>query len=432
MMLPRNRMKRKVKKDVITVLLGAGAVVEATEVSTNSITEKVIKACKDYPAHGGVRQSVVDYICKAYWENFAKGHKEYKPYSKAWMKDVIKCVNFEDIFHALEVLSGFAMPSGIKRTTSAYRLFTFGKGVFGKLDSTSIFASLRKCEEVINDCIAEYDKRFSEKSGYYARFFEKLSTQFDLDIFTLNYDTWVEQTFKKCNDGFTSIDNDESGLSRFDWKVYSKPSNVRISHLHGCIQYGDYFNRKDINRFAYKDNRGTLYKYASYHDARQQRMRSIKSNTNNQSGESIYRSNIITGLMKTDKILNNPMMGYEHGFFDALTKNKRLMIIGYGFPDIYINNLLWCYQSTHYDDRKVMLVTHVDESQWTPQIEPPLEPGEMSIFADLMFKSDSWFRKVQYENICRGYSENNEACIYGCGFKKVSDEYLSDVMEFMK
>ncbi len=79
-----------------------------------------------------------------------------------------------------------------------------------------------------------------------------------------------------------------------------------------------------------------------------------------------------------------------------------------------------------------MLITYVDENQWIPQIKPPLEPSEMSIFAALMFKSDAWFHRVCYENICKGYSEDNEARIYGCGFKKVSDKYLSDVTEFMK
>ena len=49
-------------KKRITVLLGAGAVVEATNVSTASITKRVIEECRGYKISSKSNQSVVDYI----------------------------------------------------------------------------------------------------------------------------------------------------------------------------------------------------------------------------------------------------------------------------------------------------------------------------------------------------------------------------------
>ena len=57
-------------KKRLTILLGAGAVYEATKVSTTSITKMIIKECKGYKLDSDKSQSVVDYICKYYWDKF--------------------------------------------------------------------------------------------------------------------------------------------------------------------------------------------------------------------------------------------------------------------------------------------------------------------------------------------------------------------------
>lgn len=106
-------------KNRITILLGAGAVCEATDVTTAQITKRVIIECKEFKISPEKSQSVVDYICKDYWERYGRNREDYKPYSKARLDDIVKYVNFEDIFHVVELLSGYSLKLTTKEHTTA-------------------------------------------------------------------------------------------------------------------------------------------------------------------------------------------------------------------------------------------------------------------------------------------------------------------------
>lgn len=423
------------KKKRLTILLGAGAVYEATNVSTTSITKKVIEECKDYEISLGKKQSVVDQICKFYWERFGKNDPDYKAYSKANKEVVAKYVNFEDIFHVLELLSGYSLGSASKEYTSAYKVFTKFRNNYSNIDRLNIISSAHKMINVINDIVAEYSMKFESMSGFFKDFLQALEKEYILNIFNLNYDTWCEQSLKSYDDGFRPVSGYNS-LQRFSIAGYrescEKETNT-VAHLHGSILMGDAdLKRVDINRFAYEDDHDCLYKYSDYYDACNYRMRHSRSNSSNQAGESIFRSNVITGLMKTDKLLWNPLMEYEHHFYQSLTSNDKLLIVGYGFPDKYVNSMLWRYQSESYKKRKVMLITKANEdADWQPTIEPPLTPSSMSIFTELMFRDQAWFRGVKFSQVEKGYySRDDMAGIYTCGLKTVVENYMSDVVRF--
>lgn len=430
-------MQSKVNKKRLTILIGAGAVIEATGVSTTSITKRIIKECKGYRATPSSSQSVVDYICKEYWETFGKNDPEYKPYSKAKLDVVTKYVNFEDIFHVVELLAGYSLPSAAKEYTTGYKVFTRFKQKFSHVDRISITSTAYKIINVINEIIAEYSEQFVSKSDYFKIFLQKLEEDYILNIFNLNYDNWCEQSLSSFDDGFRTIPGYKN-LQRFSIDEYRKSceNNINtVAHLHGSILMGDAeLKRDDINRFAYEDDHECLYKYVDYESAANYRLRSFRSGSNNQAGESLFASNIITGLMKTDKLLWNPLMEYENHFYRALTSNKRLLIVGYGFPDKYINKMLWRFQTKNYVDRKVMLITKAfEETDWQPQIEPPLNPDSMTIFSDLMFKDQAWFRRVKFSDVEQGYySSDNMAALYTCGLKTVVEKYINDVSGFYK
>ena len=425
------------EKKRITILLGAGAVCEATNVSTSSITKKVIKECKGYKITPDKNQSVVDYICKEYWETFNKYNIDYKPYSKSKLDDIVKVVNFEDIFHVLELMMGFSMKESSKKFTSAYKVFARFKKKFSNVDRMSVISSVNKVIEIVNNIVSEYSNHFHDKSTYFSTFIKKLENDFIINIFNLNYDTWCEQSLSSYCDGFVEIPGYDS-FQRFSIEKYRENYNRKvntIAHLHGSILYGlPDFKSSDINRYAYEDSRDCLYKYRDFtlsHDVRQ---RIFRSNLTNQAGETIAFSNIITGLMKTDKLLISPYMEYEHHFYHALTSNERLLLVGYGFNDQYINRMLWGFQTQNIQYRKVMLITKVDEkSDWQPQITPPLFPDQMTKFSMLMFKNQGWFAGVDFSQVEKGYySDDNMAALYTCGLKCVADNYLNDVIRFFK
>ena len=53
-------------KQRITIILGAGAMVNFTSVSTKTLTEKVINNCKEYKINDSSDISLVDAICNNY------------------------------------------------------------------------------------------------------------------------------------------------------------------------------------------------------------------------------------------------------------------------------------------------------------------------------------------------------------------------------
>lgn len=79
-----------------------------------------------------------------------------------------------------------------------------------------------------------------------------------------------------------------------------------------------------------------------------------------------------------------------------------------------------------------MLITKAfEETDWQPQIEPPLNPDAMTIFSELMFKDQAWFRRVKFSEVEQGYySSDNMAALYTCGLKTVVEKYMKDVLGF--
>ena len=92
-------------KERITVLLGAGAMIEATGVSTKSLTEKVISKCKKYKINQESEKSVVDVICDKFLSVY---NKEISAESEAsTIEKITSIISFEDIFHVLELLPNY-------------------------------------------------------------------------------------------------------------------------------------------------------------------------------------------------------------------------------------------------------------------------------------------------------------------------------------
>lgn len=93
-------------KERITVLLGAGAMIESTGVSTKSLTEKVISKCKEYKISTTSDESLVDVICDKFLSIYNK-EISLLPNNLTKMEQVTSIISFEDIFHVLELLPNY-------------------------------------------------------------------------------------------------------------------------------------------------------------------------------------------------------------------------------------------------------------------------------------------------------------------------------------
>ena len=417
-------------KERITILLGAGAIVEQTGASTSYLTRKVIEGCrKCRPVKNGI--SLINELCRGFLSIYFRECRELLR-EKICINDIdaiCRVISFEDIFHALELLAGSVSHSGHKGYISPHMLFSRLLPSFKDID---ILPTARELIDIINDEVYAYDCQFSTMGQDFMKFFTEIQDdgKFLLDVFNLNYDTWVEQTLQNYNDGYITIQGYEGKMQRFDVNTYLDYRQCHtVSHLHGQInfEYPD-FRPSDINRYVTLEDTSTLYKYLDFNTAKSYRHRSARSDEHSQAGENIFRTNIVTGLMKTDKLLWSPLSIYHSRLADALMNNSRLLIIGYGFVDLYINALLTQYIARHSGNIRAVVIDYVHEDNWTPQIEHPLSPHDKAIFLARLFGGDSWWMR---ELRPKPYYEvkNVKARFYREGFRKVIENYIPDIIK---
>lgn len=262
---------------------------------------------------------------------------------------------------------------------------------------------------------------------------EKMIDPKKLDVYNLNYDTWVEQSLIDYNDGYVDIANYDN-MKRFDISSLLNANNSHsINHLHGQIHF-EYpsFKTKDINMFAFQESNNTLYKYTSYEEAKKIRDMTIRSGDSTQSGENLFRTNIVTGLMKTDKLLWNPLNAYHMHFYNSLMNSNSLIIIGYGFGDLYINNLLVQFINKHYYDRKVIMIDYINSEYWGHHVEHPFSGHEKATYTNRLFKNDYWTKKYLFSGKPGCCETEDKMCkIYTNGFKEAYT-HIDEIIELLK
>ena len=414
-------------KDRITIVLGAGTMCDMTEVSTSSLTKKIIKKCQEVGPFSKSDKSLVEAIIENA-RNIYPLETEESAYP----------MNFEEIFHVLELIPNYLRKQGLKAFVSPYHIFTYIKEEFSGLTNEKVLENARIIIDTINDEIYSYDRLFPKNGQAYCSFFNQLIKESEcyIDVFNLNYDTWMEQSLAEYNDGFVDIPGYEKKMKRFDIReYYKKDGRNTVSHLHGQIlfEYPE-FTKNDINKYSYQDPKNLLYKYANYKQAKDFRKRSARSDDHTQSGENIFRFNLITGLMKTDKLLWNPMAAYHNRLMNSLMENSRLILIGYGFGDIYINSLLEQYNAMHYNDRKVVMIDYVkcnEENIWKIRAGNSfLTLSAKTIFAKRIFHRGNWCHTIPEKDIY--YSDDNNACICIRGFRDAIEKHIDEILEVLR
>ena len=185
-------------RERLTILVGAGAVVEISKVSTNSITTKLLSSNKIHTSSTALFNKI--------YSDLLKNNQKWDYYTP----------NFEDIFHGLEILSGlFTQDNASPEFKPIYKYFTSIKDEYQQFDPYKIYPpkmditlslAFSDLLEIITDSIESYSTL--PVADWYQNFFLNLSNHYNLDIFNLNYDNLFEKIFENYNDGFeNSKDN---------------------------------------------------------------------------------------------------------------------------------------------------------------------------------------------------------------------------------
>lgn len=253
--------------------------------------------------------------------------------------------NFEHLMHALECLVSLAKADSapINSHVALELIFTSGLN-----DRAKELCVARDVPEIAITLLVrwlcelfEHTSSQAPQSAHwpdYQNFWTTISQSSTLDVATFNYDTCIELALPNLIQGFKPVDG--TPAQRFDEIDFQRSSESRLMHLHGSIRFGNWDSMAGLNRFAYEDNRHDLYYYTSARDAAASRFGS-RTSPHSQAGRHNIVGPVITGLQKPDKILSaEPYMSYYRTFAGCLQSSPRLLIVGYGFGDKYINHLL--------------------------------------------------------------------------------------------
>ena len=206
-------------------------------------------------------------------------------------------------------------------------------------------------QERVMSIVNQYDTSFRKdiaSEQWYRNFWRSISG--NSNIFNLNYDNTIENSLDVYEDGFLPIKDGEE-YSRFSAKDYlENPRHLStIAHLHGQILFSE------AKSFPFEYSIRDMVKNKDYQTARKNRMMR-QQNPSSQAKEEYIQPYIVSGARKTEKMTFAPNNVYLSDLTRRVVENNRLMVIGYSFGDLYLNEILGLGIAAHGNDFKVVFI----------------------------------------------------------------------------
>lgn len=424
-----------------TVLLGAGAAIEIGGPTTLEITNNLLDNNLIFDSELFDNEEEQYYIEET---------KKSIPYMQEIFGILKKnchsnLLHFETIFYVAEMLHSYIETwqygEEAKNYPYVYPPFSFFVKSAENLskdyyDRDLFFYIYRRFNTVLAYDIAKYNY-LEDKHLWYKHFWKNNHEQWD--IFTLNYDTTVEQSIKEFEDGFREMDN----FACFKFtpeKLFSNSKNLStISHLHGCIDYG--FNTLDTLDEYYYETRGyDLYKYNCLNTAKKTWYDA--GTPSNQAVETLYLGPMVTGLNKLEKLNCYPYSSYHAFMHKKVLQNYSLLIVGYSFGDLYLNQLIQRMYDIHGEKRRIVLITYWNNIDLNYGIVTELirnyglrTESPMYRFLATMIQDNNWIGHLDKELwLQKKYfyvSENNTVMLIFNGFKHAIENYSQKIYNFL-
>lgn len=407
----------------ITSIIGAGAVLDfdfqqdEIKPTTENITQEMCKI--EVPGVDGAMKKLV----KNVYVRLKEAHYE-TPNPKICPEAVriINPINFETLFHVVENMMSYSsiwkdewISPFIFPPVAA---FVECKEQFAKYETEEYHRALVRMENRICEIVGTYDTKFADEG--YAVWYKNFWNRFkdELDVFTLNYDTTIEQSLGEYEDGFEEW---KFSAQRFDpGKLLNNKERTTVNHLHGCIAYLNQWHDAEKSGYSFYD----MFKFATYKQ-RSEKNAGYSGLDYNQAHEAYIQRSILVGMRKPDKIVMNPMNFYHANLVNKICENRALLIAGYSFGDTYVNEYLYKMQLIHGDKRRIVLI---DKWMISRQCRSAMRNY---INAETGNDKEYWNELNSGDYYAPHVSMKGTLMVFICGFKSAVEHHEDKIREFL-
>lgn len=420
----------------VTMIMGAGAVLDMNfpddiiTPTTRKITEVVLNSYRDF-SNSSRKITVVNDIDDVLINRFPVDQNIW------WIDNLRPDINFEMLFHVIEQFLPYeSVWSGNNKNPYMYPYFApFTKQNF-KFDRNDLSAVLSefilRVMRIVND-YNEYFRNDKGKENWYRYFFK---SEFKWDVFNFNYDTTVEQSLGEFEDGFEQIPGRADAIFRPKKLMDNKENLSTINHIHGCINY---YYKDHPNDDIFETNIHDLYKYPSFDEVERRMNEWGQSNPVSQNNEEYIAGPIITGLRKTEKLICMPYDFYHGNLHKAVVGSNSMVIVGYSFGDLYVNNLIKRMHTIWRGKERIVLIDKwcSEHMEYRSDLEKYLHtlPGGELEFIELMSGCTDVGELL--DNLLASnyhspkYSKNGNLMLVVCGMKEASI-MRPEIYDFLK
>ena len=421
----------------VTIIVGAGAVLDFDHKgifpSVKNITDEVLKLSIQ-KVDGGERpllREINDYIV-------GKLNQVGRPEVNRYIPPQL---NFESLLHVVEMCISY---SGYwhKEFTSWPALPEFGTLIqpdefLNDIQTYDYIRGAYGLQKTVMDIVNQYDSFFREDTSteqWYRDFWKSLFGK--SNIFNLNYDNTIENSLGEYEDGFPPIKDGEE-YSRFSARrYYENTSSVStIAHLHGQILFSE------AREYPFDYSIRDMVKNRDFQTACKNRIGG-QFPPSNQAKEEYLQPVIVSGSRKTEKMTFAPNNVYLSDLARKVIENNRLMIIGYSFGDLYLNEIMGLGMVAHGDDFKVVIIdkfpSYINSYiSWFQHLTHGCNPEEF-IFVSRLAK-DRLFVEIGHDEhplIFEDYdrpvvSRNGKLMMCIGGFKDAVVNHKETILEFL-
>jgi SIR2-like domain len=338
--------------------------------------------------------------------------------------NTFESVNFELILYAIDQLLPLTdMRAGAAswdRVLPAIAAFVEMRRNSEILNDGSLLRATRDC--IISKIHSEIQTRsFQLPLGDLPlhKLINALAAEFNLQIFTLNYDDIVDRARNDWFDGFlgetrssTSGECKSFDVRAFEsWRDLSEPILI---HLHGSVRFGPLWGCVD------------LVKYSEMRAAGEALQGPIGGYTS-VGGQEVGAVPLISGLNKAARLILNPVpFGYYYrALIDSLLSNERLLVIGYGARDEHVNTWLNQFKAKHGERSRVVWVGKLTGKMVGTRTP---EKDRITLLSDHQFK-DSLHHSTHNEQ--HSLIECGRLHLWTAGFP-FPDETASELISFLR
>lgn len=338
-------------KDATTIIVGAGAVLDFEHKgvfpSVQNITEEVLKL-NIQKVKGGQRpllRELNDYVVEKLKHVGRPGVDRFVPSQlnfEILLQVVEMCLAYSGCWHK-EYLSWPSPPE--------FGALIHPDKFLKDIQTYEYVRAAYGLQNTVMSIVNQYDASFCDDTSreqWYRDFWKSWSGK--SNVFSLNYDNTIENSLGEYEDGFMPLKKGEDN-SRFSAiKFFENRRELStIAHLHGNILFSE------AKEYPFEYSIRDMVKNRDYKTACKNRMGG-QQNPSNQAKEDYLQPYIVSGLRKTEKMTFVPNNVYLSDLTRKVIENNRLMIIGYSFGDLYLNEILGLGMAAHGDNFKVVII----------------------------------------------------------------------------